>query len=97
VGVVGQTVIDLHEGVAEIFADAGERYDHDLRFDTELATSLRYEAAWIIEADLAPVVRRWRCTRCGTWIILRPGARLAVHLGSPSEILETGCGRMVKP
>jgi hypothetical protein len=90
-------VIDLHEGVAEIFAAAqqDDGVDHgDLRFDSDTARSLTYEAAFIAQARLAEGVTRWRCATCGEEVEQRPGVRVAFHMGN---LRDSNCGRREAP
>ncbi len=91
-------MIDLHEGVAEIFAEArrddafdGEAYDiGGLRFDSDTARSLTYEASYIAAARQAEGIQRWRCPTCGEEVERRPGVRVAFHMGN---LRESRCGR----
>jgi hypothetical protein len=78
-------MLDLHEGVAAIFAEASRSdvmdYDH-LRFDSPTARNLTFEASYIAEARLAEGITRWSCASCGQEVELRPGFKRPIHMGS---------------
>jgi hypothetical protein len=79
-------MIDLHEGVAALFEEAGQHATlDDLRLDNYTAKNLNFEASWIEEARLAPGIRRWPCPNCGSEVELRLGSTRPVHMGRRGE------------
>jgi hypothetical protein len=76
-------MIDLHEGVASLFEEAGEHATlDDLRLDNYTAKNLTFEASWIAEARLASGIQRWVCPNCGGEIELRLGYARPIHMGN---------------
>jgi hypothetical protein len=87
-------MIDLHNGVVEVFAEAqrDDAVDWDairargLSFDSETVRSFAHEANYIAAARCAPGINRWFCPNCGEEVETRPGSSRPLHMGTQKEI-----------
>jgi hypothetical protein len=78
-------MLDLHEGVLEIFEErqgaATDRDFQSLRLDNYTARDVRYEVAWLEEARIAPGCVSFRCAHCGGEVVTKPGSARLFHMG----------------
>lgn len=77
-------MLDLHEGVLEIFVEGQAKGIQDwenLRSDTWVAHNLMFERTWFEQAVRAPGQLTTPCPLCGSDVVERVGSKYQVHMG----------------